>query len=108
MGKRIQPYQRTGWLDIQPGILGFYFSYDFWRAFMRYYWNEKLIGLAFIGHVAGIITYLIAKMPPCYLLELFIGVGNGMVEAACNPLVVSLPDNKTTMLNNDVCFREGS
>ena len=29
-----------------------------------------------------------------------IGVGNGMVEAACNPLVVSLyPDNKTTMLN---------
>ncbi|HSC39943.1 MAG TPA: MFS transporter, partial [Chitinophagaceae bacterium] len=30
----------------------------------------------------------------------FIGIGNGMVEAACNPLVVSLyPDNKTTMLN---------
>ena len=29
-----------------------------------------------------------------------IGIGNGMVEAACNPLVVSLyPDNKTTMLN---------
>jgi fucose permease len=29
-----------------------------------------------------------------------IGIGNGMVEAACNPLVVSLyPENKTTMLN---------
>jgi len=29
-----------------------------------------------------------------------IGVGNGMVEAACNPLTVSLyPENKTTMLN---------
>ena len=31
---------------------------------------------------------------------LCIGIGNGMVEAACNPLVVTLfPDNKTTMLN---------
>jgi len=31
---------------------------------------------------------------------LCIGIGNGMVEAACNPLTVTLfPDNKTTMLN---------
>jgi fucose permease len=62
---------------------------------------KKLIGLAFIGHIAGIITYLIAKdATMLFIGTVFIGIGNGMVEAACNPLVVSLyPDNKTTMLN---------
>jgi fucose permease len=35
-----------------------------------------------------------------FIGTVFIGIANGMVEAACNPLVVTLyPDNKTTMLN---------
>jgi MFS family permease len=62
---------------------------------------KRLIGLAFIGHVSGVIIYLIAKdATMLFIGTLCIGIGNGMVEAACNPLVVSLfPDNKTTMLN---------
>jgi predicted MFS family arabinose efflux permease len=62
---------------------------------------KKLVGLAFIGHVTGIVIYLVAKdATMLFIGTVCIGVGNGMVEAACNPLVVSLyPDNKTTMLN---------
>ncbi|HET9747219.1 MAG TPA: MFS transporter [Chitinophagaceae bacterium] len=57
--------------------------------------------MAFIGHVAGVIIYLIAKdATMLFIGTLCIGIGNGMVEAACNPLVVSLyPNDKTTMLN---------
>ena len=53
------------------------------------------------GHVSGIIIYLVAKdATMLFIGTVCIGIGNGMVEAACNPLVVSLfPDNKTTMLN---------
>jgi fucose permease len=62
---------------------------------------KKLLGLAFIGHIAGVIIYLTAKdATMLFVGTLCIGIGNGMVEAACNPLVVTLyPDNKTTMLN---------
>jgi len=62
---------------------------------------KKLIGLAFIGHISGIIVYLVAKdATMLFIGTVCIGIGNGMVEAACNPLVVSLyPENKTTMLN---------
>jgi fucose permease len=46
---------------------------------------KRLLVLAFIFHLAGIL----------------IGIANGTVEAACNPLVTSLyPDNKTTKLNH--------
>ncbi len=62
---------------------------------------KKLLGFAFVGQVAGIITYLVAKdATALFIGTVFIGIGNGMVEAACNPLVVTLyPENKTTMLN---------
>jgi MFS family permease len=62
---------------------------------------KRLVGLAFIGHVAGIIVYLVAKdATMLFIGTLCIGIGNGMVEAACNPLVVALyPNDKTTMLN---------
>jgi dipeptide/tripeptide permease len=62
---------------------------------------KRLVGLAFIGHVSGIIVYLVAKdATMLFIGTVCIGIGNGMVEAACNPLVVSLyPENKTTMLN---------
>ena len=62
---------------------------------------KRLLIIAFIGHIAGVITYLVAKdATMLFAGTLCIGIGNGMVEAACNPLTVTLfPDNKTTMLN---------
>lgn len=62
---------------------------------------KRLVGFAFVGHIAGAVIYIFAKdATMLFIGTLCIGIGNGMVEAACNPLVVSLyPNNKTTMLN---------
>ncbi|RYZ24290.1 MAG: MFS transporter, partial [Chitinophagaceae bacterium] len=63
---------------------------------------KKLLVLAFIFHLAGIILTVMAKgYWPLFLSTLLIGIANGTVEAACNPLVASLyTDNKTTKLNH--------
>ncbi len=92
--------EQIGWI-FSPAFWGFTLAMIFGGPLCDILGMKKLIGLAFVGHVAGIITYLIAKdATMLFIGTVFIGVGNGMVEAACNPLVVSLfPDNKTTMLN---------
>jgi MFS family permease len=67
---------------------------------------KKLLVLAFIFHLSGIVlTMLAGKFAnaywPLFLSTLLIGIANGTVEAACNPLVASLfTDNKTTKLNH--------
>jgi fucose permease len=60
-----------------------------------------LLRLAFVGHLLGVLIMFMANG----FLFLFIGalvlaMGNGLVEAAANPLVATLfPDKKTEMLN---------
>ena len=63
---------------------------------------KKLLVFAFIFHLAGIILTILAKgYWPLFLSTLLIGIANGTVEAACNPLVASLyTGNKTTKLNH--------
>jgi len=63
--------------------------------------TKTIIRLAFGMHFIGIILLLLAKdMTSLFLANVFIGFGNGSVEAACNPLVATLfPNNKTKMLN---------
>ncbi|HTB23732.1 MAG TPA: MFS transporter, partial [Puia sp.] len=58
--------------------------------------------MAFIFHLAGIILTITATgYWSLFLSTLLIGIANGTVEAACNPLVASLfPNNKTTKLNH--------
>lgn len=62
---------------------------------------KKLLIAAFIFHALGIFLTIIASgFWPLFISTLLIGIGNGTVEAACNPLVASLyPNNKTTRLN---------
>lgn len=62
---------------------------------------KKLLIIAFVGHVLGIILTIFASgFWSLFISTLFIGIANGMVEAACNPLVASLyPNAKTTKLN---------
>jgi MFS family permease len=92
--------EQVGWV-FSPAFWGFTLAMVFGGPLVDVLGMKRLIGLAFIGHVAGVIVYLIAKdATMLFVGTLFIGIGNGMVEAACNPLVVSLfPNNKTTMLN---------
>jgi MFS family permease len=63
---------------------------------------KKLLVMAFIFHLAGILLTIFANgYWTLFLSTLLIGIANGTVEAACNPLVASLfPDNKTTKLNH--------
>ena len=62
---------------------------------------KKLLIAAFIFHAVGIFLTIIASgFWPLFISTLLIGMGNGLVEAACNPLVASLyTTNKTTRLN---------
>jgi len=63
---------------------------------------KKLLVAAGIFHLAGIILTITATgFWSFFISTLLIGLGNGTVEAACNPLVASLyPDNKTSKLNH--------
>jgi len=92
--------EQIGWI-FSPAFWGFTLAMIFGGPLCDIIGMKKLVGLAFIGHVTGVVIYLVAKdATMLFIGTVCIGVGNGMVEAACNPLVVSLyPDNKTTMLN---------
>ncbi|MFS4482340.1 MFS transporter [Hyunsoonleella sp. 2307UL5-6] len=62
---------------------------------------KKITWMAFITHAIGIVLTLLAdSMTSLFIATLFIGIGNGFVEAALNPMVASMyPEEKTKMLN---------
>jgi MFS family permease len=63
---------------------------------------KRLLVLAFVFHLAGIVLTIFAQgYWTLFISTLLIGIANGTVEAACNPLVTSLyTDTKTTKLNH--------
>ncbi|MDA3891812.1 MAG: MFS transporter [Salinivirgaceae bacterium] len=62
---------------------------------------KSILAFAFVGHLIGIVlTIFSTGFWSLFVSTLFVGLANGFVEAACNPLVATLyPDNKTKMLN---------
>ena len=63
---------------------------------------KKLLVAAFVFHLAGILLTIFATgYWSLFISTLLIGIANGTVEAACNPLVATIhSDNKTTKLNH--------
>src|SRR5690606_7778227 len=63
--------------------------------------TRSIVWIAFASHLIGLILLLTAKdKTMLFISNVFIGFGNGNVEAACNPLVATIyPDRKTQMLN---------
>ena len=63
---------------------------------------KKLLLLACFFHLVGIVLTVFANgYWTLFLSTLLIGIANGTVEAACNPLVAAIyPNNKTTKLNH--------
>jgi MFS family permease len=67
---------------------------------------KNLLMIACVFHIAGIILTMYAgnfsnPYSALFISTLLIGLANGTVEAACNPLVATLfPENKTTKLNH--------
>ena len=92
--------EQLGWV-FSPAFWGFTLAMVIGGPLCDVLGMKRLVGFAFVGHIAGAIIYIFAKdATMLFIGTLCIGIGNGMVEAACNPLVVALyPNNKTTMLN---------
>jgi len=63
---------------------------------------KRLLLVAFVFHLIGILLTIFAGgYWTLFISTLCIGIANGTVEAACNPLVATIySDNKTTKLNH--------
>jgi MFS family permease len=63
---------------------------------------RRIVGIAFAGHLIGIVlTIFASNFWTLFLASAIFGIGNGSVEAACNPLIAALyPNDKTTRLNH--------
>ncbi|MEM8583626.1 MAG: MFS transporter [Bacteroidota bacterium] len=62
---------------------------------------KAIAQMAFVAHIIGIVVTILSKdITTLFVATCFIGLGNGFVEAAFNPMVASLyPNQKTKMLN---------
>ncbi len=62
---------------------------------------RRLIYFAFIGHISGVLlTIFSTGFISLFVSTLLIGIANGLVEAACNPLIATLyKEEKTKRLN---------
>ncbi len=63
---------------------------------------KRLLVAAFWFHLAGILLTVFAQgYWTLFISTLFVGIANGTIEAACNPLVATVyPDKKTARLNH--------
>ena len=84
-----------------PAFWGFAVAMFVGGYFIDIVKTKTIVWMAFGMHFVGIILLLFAKdMTSLFIANVFIGLGNGSVEAACNPLVATIfPDKKTKMLN---------
>ena len=82
-------------------FLGFPIAMMFGGLIYNFLGPKKLLAIAFVCHLAGLILTITASgFWTLILSSFFIGFANGSVEAACNPLVAELyHDKKTAMLN---------
>lgn len=84
-----------------PAFFGFTLAMIFGGPLVDFLGIKKITWMAFITHIIGIVwTILADSMTSLLLATLFIGIGNGMIEAALNPMIASMYTNeKTKMLN---------
>ena len=82
-------------------FIGFTVSQVIFAPFCDTIGMRWIVRLAFVGHVLGALLLLFAgSFPMAVAGSLFAGLGAGLVEAGCNPLVAALyPNDKSTKLN---------
>jgi MFS family permease len=92
--------QEIGWA-FGPAFWGFTVAMYVGGLIIDAVKTKRIIWFAFATHLIGIILLLTAKdKTMLFVSNVFIGLGNGSVEAACNPLVATIyKDRKTQMLN---------
>ena len=89
-------------LIISTAFWGFPLAVIIGGWIVDYVGMKILMIIAFVSHVLGIILTIYAGgFWGLFISTLLIGIANGTVEAACNPLVATLyPEDKTTKLNH--------
>jgi MFS family permease len=92
---------QVGWIG-GAALWGFTVSMVLFGPFVDALGMRNLLRLAFVAHLAGTLTMIFAGgFATLFVGALVIAMGNGLVEAACNPLVAAVyPDNKTVKLNH--------
>jgi fucose permease len=93
-------HTQVGWI-VGTAFWGFTLAMVFGGPLVDIIGIGRIISIAFFCHVAGIILTIIATgFWSLFISTLFIGIANGSVEAACNPLITSMyTDQKTRRLN---------
>lgn len=84
-----------------PAFFGFTIAMIIGGPLVDFLGIKKITWMAFVTHAVGIVLTLMAdSMTSLFIATLFVGIGNGMVEAALNPMVASMyTTEKTKMLN---------
>jgi len=84
-----------------PAFWGFTIAMVLGGPIVDFLGMRKGMIFAFVLHFVGIVATLMAgDFTSLFAATIFMGLGNGMVEAVCNPLVASsYPDQKVKMLN---------
>lgn len=92
--------EQVGWIN-GAAFWGFTLAMIFGGPLCDTLGLGRIAGLAFFGHIAGILLTIFAwDYWSLYTGTLIFGIANGSVEAACNPLIATLyPQDKTTKLN---------
>ena len=93
-------HTEVGWI-VGTAFWGFTLAMIFGGPLVDIIGIGRIISIAFFCHVAGIILTIIATgFWSLFISTLLIGIANGSVEAACNPLITSMyTDQKTRRLN---------
>ncbi|WP_286233548.1 MFS transporter [Thalassotalea sediminis] len=89
-----------GWINAMA-FLGFPVATMFGGLLYNLLGAKKLVMIAFVGHIVGLLLTISADGFWTLLISTFcIGFANGAVEAGCNPLIADMyHKNQTTMLN---------
>jgi MFS family permease len=92
--------QQIGWIG-GAALWGFTVSMVVFGPFVDSIGMKTLVRLAWVAHLLGTLTVIFANgFTTLFIGALIIAIGNGLVEAACNPLVAALyPEDKTVKLN---------
>ncbi len=93
--------EQVGWIN-STAFWGFTLAMIFGGPLCDALGLGKILGLAFLGHAAGIVLTIFAwDFWSLFFGTLLFGIANGSVEAACNPLIATIfPNDKTTKLNH--------
>ena len=91
---------QVGWI-VGTAFWGFTIAMIFLGPLVDVIGIGRVITIAFITHVVGLtMTIFAGGFWSLFFSTMFIGIANGSVEAACNPLITALyPEDKTAKLN---------